>query len=244
MNFLSVEKEALELFKRLASEVLELEWICNNGLIAAAVTEDIMYWMVKSGLKAFKVGIESGNDKVLTKIKKPTTKDKLWRAGVLFKKYSDVFASGNFILGFPQETFGEMLDTYNFANELNWDWVSYYLCQPLKGTEMFSAFQALGDERCDYENYDKTLNLGRSAARGEFGHHKAYHSQSVQHEVILTGCDIFNLDKNLVPSKEQVKEIWFTFNMITNFIQNPIFLPSGNPSKIVRWFEAISGAYP
>jgi radical SAM superfamily enzyme YgiQ (UPF0313 family) len=233
------EPSAIALFKDLAREVPELEWICNNGLIAAAISKDLMYWMVKSGMKAFKIGIESGNDKMLHEIKKPTTKPKLRARRVLFRQYPEVFVSANFIIGFPNETFEQMMDTFNFANELEWDWSSFYICQPLKGTEMFSAFQALGDERCEVESYDKTLNPGRAAARGEFGYHF-----KERKEIIRSGKDVFNLPKDSIPSQEQVKEIWFTFNLVTNFLRNLNFAPGGNPAKIVKWFESIAYAYP
>lgn len=228
----------VDLFKGLHAQIPELEWICNNGLIAAAISEEIMDWMVKSGMKAVKLGIESGNDEMLHKIKKPTTKPKLMQRRELFRRYPEVFVSPNFIIGFPKETLGQMLDTYNFANQLEWDWSSYYICQPLKGTEMFSAFQELGDDRTEVENYDKTLNPGRASARGEFGYHFN------EGDPVVTGNKIFNLDPTKIPSREQIKEIWFTFNMITNFINNINFTPRGNPEKIVRWLESIAHAYP
>lgn len=234
---------ALELFKALAKEVPHLEWICNNGLIGAATTEENMDWMVRSGIKALKIGIESGNDHWLRKIKKPTSKRKLLEAGRIFKRYPDVFISGNFIIGFPGEKVGEMLETFNFARQLGWDWASFYICQPLKGTEMFSVFQSLGDERCDYENYDKTLNPGRAAVRGEFGYYKAYHGEDNGLRV-RSGREIFDLPHELVPSKDQIKEIWFTFNLVTNFLENPAWGPHGNIPKIIRWFESVVGAYP
>ncbi len=230
---------AVALFQGLAREVPELEWICNNGLIGAAITDELMYWMVQSGMKAFKIGIESGNDAVLHAIKKPTTKRTLRQRRMLFQQYPEVFVSANFILGFPHETFGQMLDTYTFANELHWDWSSFYLCQPLKGTEMFAAFQALGNDRCAVEYDGKSLHPGRAVARGEFG---SRFTES--HTDIRTGRDIFTLPHDTVPSQEQLKEIWFTFNLVTNFLQNPHFAPGGSPHKIVRWFDAIAQAYP
>ena len=232
-------ERAVALFKGLSEQVPELEWICNNGLIAAAITEEIMFWMVRSGLKAFKIGIESGNDEMLTQIKKPTTKPKLRAKRELFKQYPEVFVSANFIVGFPREIFSQMLDTFNFANELEWDWSSFYICQPLKGTEMFSAFKELGDERTEVESYDKTLNPGRAAARGEFGY-----SFKAGAEPIRTGKEIFNLPPGIVPSQDQVKEIWFTFNLVTNFINNINFTPRGSAKKIVKWLESIAHAYP
>ncbi len=232
--------EVIELFKGLSEQVPELEWISNNGLIANAISDDVMHWMVQSGMKAFKIGIETGNDEMLHAVKKPTTKVKLRIKRMLFKKYPEVLVSANFIIGFPHETYQQMLDTYNFACELKWDWSSFYICQPLKGTEMFSVWQSMGDERCEVESYDKTLNPGRAAARGEFG----YKFKPGEERKILSGREIFQLDPKVVPDSEQLKEIWFTFNMIGNFLENPNFAPGGNPAKIVRWFESIAHAYP
>jgi hypothetical protein len=104
---------------------------------------------------------------------------------------------------------------------------------------MFSAFQALGDDRCATEDYEKTLPPGHAAARGEFGYRFTEH-----HTDIRTGRDIFTLPHDTVPSREQLKEIWFTFNLLTNFFQNRNFAPHGHPHKIVRWFDAIAQAYP
>lgn len=232
-------ERTVALFKGLAEQVPELEWICNNGLIAAAVTDEIMYWMVKSGLKAFKIGIETGNDEMLTKVKKPTTKPKLRAKRELFMKYPEVFVSANFIVGFPHETFAQMMDTYNFANELEWDWSSFYICQPLKGTEMFQAFKELGDDRTEIESYDKTLNPGRAAARGEFGY--SFKSGT---QVIVSGKEVFNLPMDKVPGQDQIKEIWFTFNLVTNFINNINFTSCGSSAKMVKWLESIAHAYP
>jgi radical SAM superfamily enzyme YgiQ (UPF0313 family) len=236
-------ERTVELLKAIIAGVPELEWVSNNGLIGAAISPEIMDLMVQSGMKAFKIGIETGNEKMLRLVKKPTTKPKLRNLSTLFNKYPDVLASGNFIIGFPHETFGEMMDTYDFASELKWDWASFYICQPLKGTELFSVFQSLGDERCDYENYDKTLNPGRAAARGEFGYNKGYHSSEAEQQ-LLTGWDVFKFPKDKIPSKRQIQEIWFSFNLIVNFLQNKNFEPGGNPAKILRWISAVGAAYP
>jgi radical SAM superfamily enzyme YgiQ (UPF0313 family) len=236
-------ERTVELLKAIIEGVPELEWVSNNGLIGAAISPEIMELMVRSGMKAFKIGIESGNDKMLKLVKKPTTKPKLRNLTALFNQYPDVLSSGNFIIGFPHETFGEMIDTYEFAAELQWDWASFYICQPLKGTELFSVFQSLGDERCDYENYDKTLNPGRAAARGEFGYNKGYHGSEAETQ-LLTGWDVFKFPKDKIPSKRQIQEIWFSFNLIVNFLRNKNFETGGNPSKILRWISAVGSAYP
>jgi hypothetical protein len=200
--------------------------------------------MVKSGCKAFKVGIESGNEAMLKTIKKPATKEGLRKAGKIFAKYPEVLVSGNFIVGFPDETFGEMMDSYDFANELAWDWANYYICQPLPGTDVFDAFQALGDDRCEEDHYG-VYNPGKSQQqKGNFGYYKGYHSPNDQPETILSGREVFDFPRDQIPSPEQIKEIWFTFNLVTNFLNNRNFTPGGNPEKIVKWFESIYASYP
>lgn len=219
----------------MTEEVPDLEWISNNGLIAAAINEEIMDWMVRSGMKAMKVGIESGNDAMLKKIMKPTSKKKLLMASELFKKYPQVFYSGNFILGFPNETFGEMMDSYNFARKLDWDWASFYICQPLVGTAMYSIFQDLGKD----EDINKALNPGRLAQRGEMG--IKFNDDPGQ---ILRGREIFNLPPDTIPNRDQLNEIWFTFNFLVNFLDNPNYRNGINAEKLIRWYESIFAGYP
>lgn len=234
-DFLWDKERTLHLLKRMTEEVPDMEWISNNGLIAAAINEELMEWMVRSGLKAVKVGIESGNDAMLKKILKPTSKRKLLMSSELFKKYPQVFYSGNFILGFPNESFGEMMDSYNFARKLDWDWASFYICQPLVGTAMYSIFKDLGED----SDSNKALNPGRLAQRGEMG--VKFKNKT---DDILHGRDIFDLPPDTVPSRNQLNEIWFTFNLLANFLDNRNYRSGGNIEKLIKWYESIFAGYP
>lgn len=245
------EPRAIELFKGLAEQIPDLTWICNNGLIAGAASDELLEWMVKSGLRAFTIGIESGNSQMLTKVKKPATKSKLREAKKRFDQHPEVLATANFLIGFPDETFKQMLDTFEFALELEMDWARYFICQPLRGTEMFSAFQALSDERIDYRN-SEDINPAKSRIDSDFLNPvktkqigKALEDvPSAEEDEILSGTDIFTIDPDSVPSQNQLKEIWFTFNLITNFLRNRNLSKSGNPDKIVRWVDSIHSVYP
>ena len=234
-DFLWDKERTLHLLKRMTEEVPDMEWISNNGLIAAAINEEIMEWMVRSGLKAVKVGIESGNDAMLKKILKPTSKRKLLMSSELFKKYPQVFYSGNFIIGFPDETFHEMMDSYNFARKLDWDWASFYICQPLVGTAMYSIFKDLGEDI----DSNKALNPGRLAQRGEMG--VKFNNKT---DDILYGREIFNLPPDAIPSRDQLNEIWFTFNLLANFLDNRNYRSRGNVEKLIKWYESIFAGYP
>jgi len=238
-------KRSVELFKAMAEELPPgLEWISNNGITGCTITEEVMYWMVQSGCKAFKVGVETGNEARLRSIRKPATKDGLRKAGAIFSKYPEVFVNGNYMVGFPGETFGEMMDTFDFANELAWDWAGFLICHPASGTAMFDAFEALGDERCQEDNFSGLIPARFAAQKETFGYYKGYHTDDDVSRSVLSGRDVFKLPKDQVPSAEQIKEIWFTFNLITNFFNNRNWKPGGNMEKIVRWLETILDSYP
>lgn len=239
------KKGSVELFRLMAEELpSDFEWVAINGITGCAITEEIMYWMVQSGCKAFKVGIESGNEAMLRKIRKPADKDGLRKAGIMFNKYPEIYVSGNYMLGFPNETFGEIMDTFDFANELSWDWANFSICQPAVGTPIFDAFQELGDDRCLEDNFDGLIPARLTQQAGNFGYEDNDRNVNLISDPVLSGRDVFDLHRHKVPSNDQMKEIWFTFNIITNFFNNRNFKPGGNLDKIVRWFETILESYP
>jgi len=43
---------------------------------------------------------------------------------------------------------------------------------------------------------------------------------------------------------QKLQEIWFTFNLITNFFRNRNLSQSGNPAKVVKWVESVHSVYP
>ena len=232
------QKGSLALFQMMAEELpSDFEWISSNGITGSAISEELMHWMVKSGCKGFKVGVETGNENRLRKTKKPATKDRFRKTGSLFKKYPQVHVGGNYILGFPEETFGELMETFDFANELSWDWANFYICGPAEGTPIFDEFKALNDSRCEGDHFGGLIPARSASQTGDFGYPEGRNS-------VKSGRDIFKLPKNEVPSKEQLVEIWFTFNIETNFFNNPNLKPGGNVEKIVRWFESIFASYP
>ena len=121
-----------------------------------------------------------------------------------------------------------MMDTFSFARKLKCDWASYYVCQPLKGTDLYSSFQHLMDPRTKDESYSKTINPGRSAARGEF----AYSENQETAKELQAGWEIFELDLSRTFNANEHNEIWFTFNLVANFFDNPCYSSETKNSQI------------
>lgn len=234
------EEYNLQLFDEISRRFPNLKWTASNGLIGVAITERLMSAMSKSGLLAFKIGVESGNSDVIKNIRKPTTLWRLLDKSALIREYPHIFFSANFIIGFPGETFRQMLDSFIYARRLRCDWSSFYVCQPLKGTDLFSSFQHLMDPRANEETYTKTINPGRSAARGEF----AYTESQNQSAMISAGWRIFDLPYDATFDAEVHNEIWFTFNLVANFLDNPCYKDIQSTTKLVHWLKAIYSGYP
>jgi len=232
------DKEHTKMFLNLIIDNYpDLVWTASNGLIGTAIDDELMDLMVRSGMAAFSIGIESGNSEVVKDIRKPTTLMGLIRRKPIFNKYPEVLFMANFIIGFPGETFGQMLDTYIFTRKLECDWSKYFICQPLKGTDLFNNFQSIGDERTKDESWEKNgPNPGRMVAQSG-GLNSAYNE--------FRACwSIFNLDPSLTFSKDQHNEIWFTFNLVTNFLQNPCYNNKVATEKLSYFLKALRKPYP
>jgi len=94
---------------------LNVSWRCETR--ANLVTEKLLVKMKQAGCKSITLGVESGNDETLKKIKKGVTKDQIRNAAKLIKKQG-ILLNGFFMFGFPWETEQEMKNTLDFIYEL------------------------------------------------------------------------------------------------------------------------------
>jgi radical SAM superfamily enzyme YgiQ (UPF0313 family) len=117
-----------------------LTWSCNSR---ANLDYDTIKSFKDSGLRLFLVGYESGNDDILTRIKKGVTMDEMRR----FTKachQAGVVIHGTFILGLPVETKETIENTIRFAQELDVFSLQVSLAAPYPGTELFEMARQNG----------------------------------------------------------------------------------------------------
>jgi len=199
----------------------DLSWSAQNGLIAYDLEENILGKMRDSGCVGFKIGVESGNSEILKQIRKPGTLDSFRKFAKRAEKFPELFISFNYIFGFPEENFGQIMNTFNFSKELNSDWCSY------------STYIPLGTKK---KEEDSNKNFIPS---------KADHQMAIKSKrKVLEGYDVFNICPEQIPSGEQLKQIWFTLNMEKNFIKNKHLQPGGNPQKLASWMSVLQKSYP
>ena len=150
-NFSVNKKRAIDLSERLLTENLGITWAFPNGLRLGGLDLDTLKLMRKAGCYAVNVGIESGNDERLRKIKKRTTKAQI-RENVSRAKKAGLDVGGFFIIGFPGEKLSEMRNTINFALELELDRIGLSYFQPYPGSEDYKTLCEAGNYRFDFDN--------------------------------------------------------------------------------------------
>jgi radical SAM superfamily enzyme YgiQ (UPF0313 family) len=122
---------AREIAKKLAP--LGLAWSCNSR---ANLDYDTIKFFKDCGLRLFLVGYESGNEDILTRIKKGVTLDEMRRFTRACHK-AGVVIHGTFVLGLPIETPQSIQNTIQFAKELDLFSLQVSLAAPYPGTELF-----------------------------------------------------------------------------------------------------------
>jgi hopanoid biosynthesis associated radical SAM protein HpnJ len=119
---------------------LGLEWSCNAK---ANVPYETLKVMRENGLRLLLVGFESGNQEILTNIKKGV---KVERARQFAKDCRElgITIHGTFIMGLPGETTETIQETIRFAKEINPKTLQVSIAAPYPGTALYRQAQEQG----------------------------------------------------------------------------------------------------
>lgn len=130
------EKRVIEVCEEIAQRNLGAKWVAFAR--TDTVTEPMLRAMKKAGCVQISMGIESGNQDVLDKMRKSLRLDQVRRGIALMKKHGfEVHSS--FMLGNIGETKDTMQDTINFAKELDIDNATFFITSPYPGTDLYSV---------------------------------------------------------------------------------------------------------
>jgi len=111
-NFFANLKRAKEICQGMIDNKLDIKWY-TSGTRADAInrmTHEQITTFKKAGAEVFKIGAESGSDRILKLINKECTVKELHMANMKSKKY-DIIPAMSFMGGFPTETYGELMQT-------------------------------------------------------------------------------------------------------------------------------------
>lgn len=134
---------SMELFSRMKD--FNFKWCTPHGLMFNSLDGEMIKAMADCGAYQLTFAIESGSKRVLRDIiHKNVNLDKVKEIVAEAHKY-DISVHGMFVMGFPGERKEEIMQTLNFPFEVGFDSVSYFVVNPLPGTDLY--FQ------CKEKNY-------------------------------------------------------------------------------------------
>lgn len=204
-----------------------ITWAASNGLVAASIDEELLELMSLSGCNGFRMGIESGNEEMVRHLRRPSSLKVVRKVAQMLQKHSDIFVCGCYIIGFfGTEKFSEIMDTYRLTCELQLDWAA------------FSVFQFTS--KLDPEN-----QTDDRSSTNDFVPARDHWKRLIEgKEGIVTGPAVFQINLASVPSPEQIKEIWFAFNLLSNYVSNKNLYEGGRADKLISWIDAVHISYP
>jgi len=106
-----------------------------NGIRGDRLPDSLLDLMSETGVYKANFGIESGSKEVQKIIRKGLSLDRI-KDGIERASRRGIFCHGFFMLGFPDETAGQMMETIDFAVHSKLHTAGFALLSPFPGTEV------------------------------------------------------------------------------------------------------------
>ncbi len=130
-------------------------WSCTNGIRVESADDELFHAMRKAGCYRVSFGFESGNDAILKsfgKGGKATVNE--GKVAVRKARAAGIDTNGFFLLGLSPDTEESMLDTIEFARELELDMLKFGITIAFPGTPMFNDYARDGlIKSYDWDDY-------------------------------------------------------------------------------------------
>ena len=123
-----------QLCELLIRECPGISWGCLMRV--NLIDEQILVMVKKAGCRNIEIGIESGSNEMLQKIRKGITIEEAIVATNLIRK-NGIKLTANFVVGFPEETEQTLNDTFNAMKKIKGR-LNYSVFTPYPGTEAFA----------------------------------------------------------------------------------------------------------
>lgn len=123
----------------------KINWVANSKV--NTLDEEMLSKMKAAGCTLIALGIESGNEESLKRMKKGTTIAQNIATVKLIKKYGlKIF--GFYLIGFPWENTKHISDTEKLIFALDTDFIEISIATPFKGSELYNmVFEKNGDKK-------------------------------------------------------------------------------------------------
>lgn len=108
---------------------------------AELITAKSARLLAKMGVKSVGMGLESGSNEMLKFLKGPSASVAQNQQAIKILHRYGILANASFIIGSPEETYNQILETYNFIKQSGVDFADTYLLTPFPGTPIWDYAQ-------------------------------------------------------------------------------------------------------
>ena len=223
------KEQTYELFDKMEKNKLNMTWDASNGLIASAavVEPELVAAAERSGCIGAYFGLESGNDKILKSIHKPSGLKHYLKLGPLMNKHPKIFTRGFLMIGFPDESLSQINDTIKMAIAAQLDWYTVQLLTPLPSTEIYDEMVAAGKAKKDELNLDGEGFTMFSVRESE----RQRKIEEADKRATSDFIKLLNEKPDYVPNQKELNDLWFLADYEINY--KPIFQQS-NKDKLIK----------
>ncbi len=154
-GFTTSRERAIELFQALAGRERKIGFTFPNGVRADSLDPEMVRLMEKAGCYSLALGIESGSDETLKRMRKRQTVEGVRKTVEMIRRESSIRVTGFFILGYPGESLADVRETIRFAAGLPIHHAHFCLFIPVPGTPVHEELLEKGwisDRYCDPED--------------------------------------------------------------------------------------------
>jgi len=146
---------------------LQFKWGCEGRVDSVAVEE--LPLMARANCNFLAFGIEAGTQKVLDRLKKMQNLDQIEHAISEAKRHGIETAHGFFLLGNPDETEEDMLQSFRFAARLKLDTFGFNRLCVYRGTPLWQEYIDRGiiDDERDWNKWFKCSDIDPTILPGE-----------------------------------------------------------------------------
>ena len=166
-HFLLKRKRIEAICQGIIAKKLKIEWGCEGRVDAVAI--DQFENMAKANCRTLMFGIESGVQKTLDRLKKMQTLEQIVNACNLAKAAKIPVVHGFFLVGCPDETEEEILETFRFCAKNKIDTFGFNRLCVYRGTPLWHEYMARGliDDARDWNKYFKCSDIDPTILEGE-----------------------------------------------------------------------------
>ena len=171
------KKHTIEFCEELIKRNLKIRYVIETHL--KILDSELIKILKQSGLKAVKVGVESGDEEVMKDANRFTIKKDEQLTKIRELEKNNILVSSMFIIGFPADDEDSMMKTINYAKKLNTTFSQFSVWTPYPGTPVFKEYedQITANRFEEFDQYNlvfKHKNLNKEIIRKYLS--KAYSS--------------------------------------------------------------------